>query len=103
MNQWVHEIFPFLFLSRRIHFYNRGSGRGEATWRGGHPPPDSDPFSDVDFGKNPPAWQDKLLPANHASRRERMAGSLAEILWIVQRRSRSRLTELDMSAYSLDF
>src|SRR5438270_6021152 len=43
----------FLFcFPRRIHFYNRGSGRGEKPWRGGYPPPDSDPFSEVESAEN---------------------------------------------------
>src|SRR6266550_1589891 len=47
-------------LSPRIHFYNCGSGRGEAPWRGGYPPPDSNPFSDVECRKNLQVGQDKI-------------------------------------------
>jgi hypothetical protein len=38
--------------------FDYGSGRGRRTERGGgSPPPDSDPFSDAEFGKNLPVSQ----------------------------------------------
>jgi len=60
MNQWVHEIFPFLFFPAA--FISTTAGLEEAKHPGGegYPPPDSNPFSDAEFGKNLQGWQDKL-------------------------------------------
>ena len=49
---WINEFMSsFLFPPSR--FLNCGSGRGEEPGRGKSPPPDSDPFSDVECEKNP--------------------------------------------------
>src|SRR5438034_9869824 len=64
---------------------------------GRNSPPDSDPFSDVEFQKNLQAWQDKSPAANFSH------SSLAKILWIVQRRLPNSLTDLRLRAHFLDF
>ena len=60
------------------------------------PAPDSDPFSDIEFGKNRLAWQGKSLSANLTQ------PGPAEILWIVQCCSLNRLTDLDPRSHGLD-
>src|SRR5882672_1465808 len=99
--------------------------KGRRTQRGKSPPPDSDPFSDVEFGKNLQAWQDKwaarespqgqpengnikcFAPAEPKSgscgtEAAGFAGSLAKILPILQSRLPNSLTDLDLRAHSLD-
>jgi hypothetical protein len=44
-------VLPFFFPAELIR-WNCGSERGEEP-SGGCPPPDSDPFSDAEFGRNP--------------------------------------------------
>jgi hypothetical protein len=51
MNQWVHEIFPFLFFPAA--FISTTAGLEEAkNLAGRRAPPDSDPFGNAEFGKN---------------------------------------------------
>jgi hypothetical protein len=44
-------VLPF-FSPLSLILWNRGSGRGEELGGEVSPPPDSDPFSDVEFGEN---------------------------------------------------
>ncbi|HEX4707663.1 MAG TPA: hypothetical protein VH229_08015 [Candidatus Udaeobacter sp.] len=44
---------------------------------GKRPPPDSDPFSDVEFGKICGFGKTNCLPVNDANRRERIANPTA--------------------------
>jgi hypothetical protein len=51
LDQWIHD-FSFLFPAL-CTLLGCGSGRDEEpSGEGGSPPPDSDPFSDVEFAEN---------------------------------------------------
>ena len=63
----------FLCFSPLIVSGGCGSGRDEEPSGGRCPPPDSDPFSDAEFGKNPPACQDNSPQARIADSSSRNA------------------------------
>src|SRR5882724_819117 len=56
-------VLPF-FSPLHLDFCGCGSGRGEEPGGAKVRPPDSDPFSNVEFRKNLQAGQDKSLAAN---------------------------------------
>jgi hypothetical protein len=61
----INEFMVLPFFPRFVRFL-RLRGPEEAKNLAGQkcPPPDSDPYSDIEFGENLQAWQDKSLPAN---------------------------------------
>jgi hypothetical protein len=51
LKQRIHVILPFSFPAELL-FWDCGVRKRQRTWRGKDPPPNSDPFSDAQLGKN---------------------------------------------------
>ena len=70
---------------------------------GGNPPPDSDPFSKVEFRKNVQAWQGESLPPIRWIGATDGGQPSPRVSWIVQGGLLNNFAQLDLRAHHLDF